>query len=137
LRSHVEAWYQAALPFIRTKDFDETWRDFLHAWENVNTPAGATLAKVEQMAREEPFTLEFSDMNLEKVARLLRMASRIRGGDGVFFMDFRTMGKGVGVSAVAARNIALKLVEQGLLAIVEKGTSGRRGKATVWRWLGP
>lgn len=52
-------------------------------------------------------------------------------------MDYRTMGKCVGLSAVAARAIALKLVALRHVAIVEKGTPGKRGKATVWRWLGP
>ncbi len=137
LRHHVEAWHRAALPDIGTRDFGETWRDFLHAWNNVKTPAGATLGKVERIAMQDPFTLGLSDMNLDKVARLLRAAAQIRGEGGVFFMDFRTMGKSVGLSAVAARKIAIKLVALGHVAIVEKGIAGRRGKATVWRWLGP
>jgi hypothetical protein len=137
LRCHVEDRHRAALPYIRTKDFDETWRDFLHAWGRVEKPAGGTLAAVERTAMEDPFTLELSDMNLDKVARLLRAAARIRGEDGVFFMDFRTMGKSVDLSAVAARKIALRLEAMGHLAVVEHGTAGRRGKATGWRWLGP
>jgi hypothetical protein len=137
LRRHVEDWHRAALPYIRTKDFGATWADFINAWDSVEMPAGATLAMVEQMANEDSFSLGLADMNLDKVARLLRAAAVARGEDGVFFMDFRTMGKSVGLSAVAARKITLRLVAMGHLAVVEKGTAGRRGRATVWRWLGP
>jgi hypothetical protein len=137
LRSHVEAWHRAALPFIRTKGFGETWRDFLHAWDSVAMPAGASLAMVEREAREDTFTLGLLDRNPDRVARLLRVAARLRGEDRVFYMDFRTMGRCAGLSAPAAREIAYKLVDMGLLEVVEKGTVGRRGTATVWRWLGP
>ena len=126
-----------AIRLLGKCSFNETWRDFRHAWGRVETPAGGTLAAVERMAMEDPFTLGLGDMNLDKVARLLRAAAVIRGEDGAFFMDFRTMGKSVGLSAVAARKIALRLVAMGRLAVVEKGTAGRRGRATVWRWLGP
>jgi hypothetical protein len=137
LRCHVEDWHRAALPYIRTKDFGATWADFINAWDSVEMPAGATLAMVERMANEDSFTLGLGDMNLDKVARLLRAAAVTRGEDGVFFMDFRTMGRCVGLSAVTARNITLKLVAQGHLIVVEKGAAWRRGKATVWRWIDP
>jgi hypothetical protein len=137
LRCHVEDWHRAALPYIRTKDFGATWADFINAWDSVEMPAGATLALVERMANEDSFILGLGDMNLDKVARLLRAAARVRGASGVLFMDYRTMGKSVGLSAVAARKIAFKLVDLGYLVIVEKGTVGRRRRATVWRWIGP
>lgn len=76
LRHYVEAWHSAALCNIGTKDFGETWRDFLHAWSSVKIPAGATLGKVEGIAKEDPFTLGLPDMNLDKVARLLRAAAQ-------------------------------------------------------------
>jgi hypothetical protein len=137
LRPYVERWYQAALPKIRTKEFEETWSDFLQAWESIRLPAGSTLEVVKNLAMGDSFTVGKGDVNLDNVARLLRSAARYRGRDGVFFMDFRTMGKCVALSPVAARKIALKLVDRGLARIVEKGTPGMRGKATVWRWLGP
>jgi hypothetical protein len=135
LRSLVTRWYQAALPNIRTKDFDETWRDFEIAWSRVVWPAGANLTTVMAVAENDNFTLGTGNLNHEKVARLLRSAALGRGGD--FFMDYRTMGNQVGLSAVAARKIAHILIELGLLMIVRNGTVGTRGRATEWRWLGP
>jgi hypothetical protein len=92
---------------------------------------------VEKMAREDTFTLGLADMNLDKVARVLRSAARIQGDVGSFVMGFRTMGKCAGLSPTAAHEIARKLLALGHLVVVEKGTVGRRGKATVWRWIGP
>jgi hypothetical protein len=134
---HVEDWHQAALPYIRTMGFDETWRDFCHAWASVESPAGSTLAMVEQMANEDSFSLGLADTKLDRVARLLRAAARIHDKFANVFIYFRTMGKSVGLSAVAARKIAYRLVDLGLLAVVEKRTAATRGRATVWRWLGP
>jgi hypothetical protein len=134
LRPFVQAWYRSALPNIGTKEFAVTWRDFVIAWRNVEKSPGACLEAVKRQAAADPETLELGDSNREKVAKLMRSAARTQGGD--FFMDYRTMGGCVGLSAMAARSIALYLVNAGLLMVVEKGTVGSRGRATVWRWLG-
>ena len=39
----VRDWHEQALPFIRTKDFDESWTDFVTAWQRVERPAGQSL----------------------------------------------------------------------------------------------
>jgi len=137
LRPFVEQWHGAALDNISTKDFDVTWQDFALAWERVRAPAGARLEAVKHVARDDQFTLGLGDMHLDNVARVFRAAARIRGDGQEFYMDYRTVASCVGLSSVAARNIALKLVALNLLMIVENGTIGTRGKATVWRWLGP
>src|SRR5262249_39252174 len=119
LRPHVEAWHRAALPRIRTKAFGETWRDFLHAWDSVEKPAGVNLAMVKHMATEDTFSLGLPNANLDPVARLLRAAARVRNAGGVFYMSYRTMGRCVGLSPVAARNLARELVALGHLVIVK------------------
>jgi hypothetical protein len=43
LRPILTQWHEVALPRIRTKDFGESWTDFVVAWERVRRPAGATL----------------------------------------------------------------------------------------------
>ena len=136
LRPLVERWHQAALPNIRTKGFDETWVDFEIAWSRITQPAGADLPTVMALAERDGYSNGTGNINHDHVARLIRSAARVRGGSD-FFMDYRTMGKCVGLSAIAARAIARELIECGLLMIVENGTIGTRGKATVWRWLGP
>jgi Bifunctional DNA primase/polymerase, N-terminal len=133
----VEAWHKKALPNIRTKDFEETWTDFVHAWENVRCAAGASLETIKQLATEDSFTLGLGDLNQDKVARLLRAAAKLHAERGTFYMGSRTMSECVGLSHVACNRIAQALVAHGLLLEVEKGTVGTKGKATVWHWLGP
>jgi hypothetical protein len=76
-------------------------------------------------------------MNLDSVARLFRAAARMHGPGNDFFMSYRTIAESVGLSPVAVREIAHKLVALDLLMIVSNGTVGTRGRATEWRWLGP
>ena len=38
LKPIVRRWHAEALPIIGTKDFDETWADFTHAWPKVRIP---------------------------------------------------------------------------------------------------
>ena len=137
LRPHVEAWHRAALLKIRTKEFHITWEEFLCAWQNVKQPEGASLGRIRNLALEDSFSLELGDIHLDTVARFFRAAARFHGDRESFYMPYRTLGKCVGLSPTAARKIALGLVDQGLLEIVENGTPGLRGKATVWRWIGP
>ena len=40
LRPIMQEWYRQALPKIGTRNFDESWTDFAHAWRNVRFPAG-------------------------------------------------------------------------------------------------
>ena len=137
LRPFVEDWHRAALVNIRTKDFLETWQDFLVAWENVRLPARRLLESVKNAAVVDQFTLGQGDTNLDNVAKVFRSAARSRGDGQTFYMDYRTVASCVGLSPVAALTSGVKLVAMKVLIIVENGTIGMRGKATVWRWVGP
>ena len=137
LRPHVEAWYLAALPRIRTKRFDVTWKRFCNAWEDVRLPFGAALGAITALAVQEPVVLG-RNTNLERVASVLRAAFKIHGGNE-FVMDFRTLGDCVGMRWNVVNRLARQLVELRLLEIPKPGKSGNgkpTGTATTWRWLG-
>ena len=136
LLPHVEAWHKKALANIRTKDFGETRTDFVHAWENVRWAAGATLEAIRQLAKKEPITLGLGDLNLDKVGTFFRAAATVHAARENFYMDYRTIAACVGLSHVACREIAGKLIAHGLLFEVKKGSKVKKGEATVWRWLG-
>jgi Bifunctional DNA primase/polymerase, N-terminal len=135
LRPYVQEWHQAAFANIRTKDFSITWQDFVLAWKKVRLPSGAILEAVKSAARKDQFTLGLGDIHLDMVARVFRAAALTHGTE--FYMDYRTIGRCVGLSPVAARDITCKLVGLDLLVIVENGSIGTKGRATVWRWFGP
>ncbi len=137
LKQYLIQWHRQALPNIKTKDFAETWKDFVHAWDEIRTPIGIGLAKIRQIASEDRFTRDCCDPNGDRVARVFRAASLVHRGRE-FYMPYRTIADCSGLSPRSARYIALRLVGEGLVAIVEPGVSwedGKRsGKATVWRW---
>ncbi len=136
LRAYVEQWHELALKNINTKGFNETWRDFLVAWSRVKTPTGLGLAAIKQMADADQYSRPCGDMNGDRIARVFRAASKFHGGRE-FFMPYRTIAECSGFSAFSSRAIALRLVNEGLVAIVEPGEPGMgSGKATVWRWIG-
>ncbi len=139
LRSYVVQWHRQSLPNIKTKDFAETWKDFVHAWEGIKTPIGIGLAKIRQIADSDKFTRDCCDPNGDRVARVFRAASLVHRGRE-FYMPYRTLADCSGLSPRSARYIALRLVGEGLVTIVERGVSWEEGKrsgiATVWRWTG-
>jgi hypothetical protein len=135
LRPYLERWHRAALPVIRTKDFATTWQDFLVAWNRIRLPAGAVLAEIRQLAADDRFSLE-GDPGTDQLARVFRAANQVHAGRE-FYLSYRTLGSLAGLSRMTAHSLARQLVVEGLLAIVENGSVGVLGKATVWRWLGP
>ena len=46
LRPHLETWHRNAPPYIRTRAFAETWRDFTHAWRNVGRADGSSIGMI-------------------------------------------------------------------------------------------
>ena len=53
LRLALTAWHRLALPIIKTKDFDESWQDFIVAWSKAR-PHGAKFNELVQRARDNP-----------------------------------------------------------------------------------
>jgi hypothetical protein len=113
-----------------------SWSEFQVNWSRIVQAAGVDLATVMELAENDDYSLGTGNLNHDRVARLMRSAAIVRG-DGDYFMDYRTMGRCLGLSPVAARKVALQLVQRGVLMVAQNGTVGIRGKATVWRWLGP
>ncbi len=140
LRCHVVQWHRRSLPTIKTKDFGETWNDFVHAWQEIRTPVGVGLARIKHAASLDKFSRQSGDPNGDRVARVFRAASRLHGGRE-FYMAYRTLAECVDLSPKAARYIALRLVGEGLVVITRKGLPGKfngkgSGKATFWHWTG-
>ena len=63
LRETVKIWHKRALPNIRTKEFEETWIDFLIAWSRIKYVKGQ-----EPMAQmfEKAIQLEPPQVAIEK-----------------------------------------------------------------------
>jgi hypothetical protein len=92
LHPYMEQWHAQALPLIRTKDFDESWDDFVVAWGTVKYARGASLRSA--VAKAE-------DVQLVGVAagytgtlrRLAQLCAELQAqaGDRPFFLGCRTV----------------------------------------------
>ena len=136
LQEHVREWHRQALPKIRTKEFDETWIDFLVAWDSVRFAAGQEpIHALYQQALERDVprgALQFDD---ERIRRLVGLCRELQeaAGDRSFFLDVRTAGKLLDVEHTKAWRWLKALQASGTLELVARGSRGSR-KANEYRY---
>jgi hypothetical protein len=131
LRAIVTEWYRLALPFIRTKDFAETWSDFQTAWLAVKTPYGTTVQAAYEAARRAPQGCIDDNADLGVLAAMCRNLSAAAGGRS-FYLACRTVEKLFGVSRMTAWRWLNTLQFYGVIEPVKKGTL-KDPQATEWR----
>lgn len=142
----VLAWWRRALPAIRTKDWDETWRDFRNAWELVAFPIGTgPIHEMIRIAARNCEPVEASAYAREPVRRLitvckaLQVAAEMRGADR-FYLACRTAAVACGFVGpngyqTAARWLK-RLVVDGVLELVRTGIGGTNSRlASEYRFL--
>lgn len=89
----VQRWHALALPVIRTKDFETTWRDFDRAWGNVSRNFGRPrfrpgfCLRVRDLAIAEPVSIGRFDSSIGKVASILRAAWNEAGESAFYFSE--------------------------------------------------
>jgi hypothetical protein len=137
LKPLVRQWHKAALPFITTSAFEETWIDFLKAWPNVRFPLGSDsmaelLAKVLQMDPPE-VARQYEQAELRLLVSLCRELQRA-AGEGPFYLACRTAGRWLDVDHSTANRWLFLLVRDGVLAEVSKGGPQTK-KASRYRFL--
>ncbi|TWT42659.1 bifunctional DNA primase/polymerase [Botrimarina hoheduenensis] len=138
LRQYVQEWHRRAYRAINTKPFEETWIDFLKAWQNVRTPYGggvlstafarACRAGLPEVAQH------YEQSEVQLLAGLCRELQR-GAGDQPFYLSCRNAGRLLGVDHKQANRWLYLLVADGLLVEVEKGNVKTR-KASQYRWRG-
>ncbi len=140
-REIVKAWHNRALSNIRTKEFEETWIDFLKAWPRIKYKKGEEpIMKIfESTIQLEPpkIAVELYPGNA-KIQLLLSLCRELQKASGTepFFLDVRTAGRLLGVSHVQASRWLFLLVSDGILKIVAKGGTAKTvRKATRFRYI--
>lgn len=136
----VERWHRAALPNISTTDFEETWSDFLHAWESVKYPIGSTslildraLARVE--ASEPP--AEAAQYRCPVTARLVHICHALQvesGLENTFFLSTRTAADLLGLENNWRAWKMLRRLQRD--EIIRQTRPGTRSKAPSYRYMG-
>lgn len=136
LKPIVEEWHKAALPVIRTKDFCETWSDFVHAWPKACLPLENVLAIAWERAKSEPEPAVAKKYDSEPVRRLicLCMALARLSPDLHFFLSTHAAGKLLTVHPGQIHRWIKMLIADELLEEVKRGDQYR---ATRYRWKYP
>ena len=139
LRDLVKQWHTRALPYIKTRQFEETWADFIIAWKRVKFPKGQEpMAKIFQKAIESDppgIVLQLYPGNqvVQLLASLCYQLQQARD-DRPFFLSCRTAGRLLEMSYMQANRYLIMFEAEKLLSIVNKGGPGMR--ATRYRWTG-
>jgi len=126
----VREWHKRALSYIRTKEFEETWIDFLKAWSKIkwklgDSPMSETFEKA-KMASFSDCAARYDNPKLHLLAAWCKELQR-QVGDGSFFLSTRTVGRYLGENPMTAHRWLFLLEQDGVLAVVEKGKMTRSG----------
>jgi hypothetical protein len=134
LRPLVEQWHALALAVITTKEFDETWKDFLTAWPRVKCPAcsGSVAAALER-AKAAPVA-GFNSRELALLAGICREL-QTHAKDRPFFLSCRTAGQLCGVSHERGAQLLRELIRARVIEVARPAEVARR-RAAEYRCVG-
>jgi len=140
-KSIVKKWHRKALPKIRTKQFEETWIDFLIGWGKIKYrvgegPMNLIIAKAKK-AKPPKIALGYypGHPKLQFLVILCRELQTASGNEP-FFLSTRTAAKHLDVSAMTAWRWLYLLVCDGILRVVCRGgTRQTVRKATRYRYV--
>lgn len=127
LRPIVKEWHQCVLPEIRTKDFAETWGDFVIGWDKVKFPLGASLdAALSLMCPDRPLPTAITLLGYGSAGeRLVRICRALQDQQGVgvpFFLSARKAAELLDVDHSSAAAIFRGLVHDGVLLLISRGS---------------
>jgi hypothetical protein len=137
LKGCVRKWHAIAVAVIGTKPFDDTWADFLHAFERARYPLGISFVDA-AAGRVDPHDLPAcaADYDSEPTRRLIGLCEALaamNGRDGRFFLSSHDAAARIGVSAMQAWRLLRMLGAEGVLELIYKGNERRAGR---YRWIG-
>jgi hypothetical protein len=141
LREIVETWQARALPNIRTKEFEETWIDFLKAWPRIRYTKGKepmTQIFEKAIQLEPPHIADEKYPNHSKLKIMVSLCRELQraAGDSPFFLSVRTAGKLLNVSPMQVSRWFFLLETDGILKVVAKGGTAQTVRtATRFRYL--
>ena len=137
LRAIVQEWHRLALPVIGTKDFSESWAEFLTGWDKVKSPHGHELQRIlSGIDHGAPLPSGIAALGYGvRAMHLVRvcMALQVHHGTEPFFIGARTAGEVIGIRHEEAALMLRAMVLDGVLTLVSKG-AGRKASRYRWAW---
>lgn len=135
LKSIVRQWHAMALPVIATKEFDQTWCDFLHGFERAKYPLGANAVDL-AASTIDPDDLPAIAAQYESfgIRQLIGLCAALGAANaGHFFLSSHDAAGRLKVSSVQAWRWLNMLCADGVMVLEEKGNKFR---ASRYRWIG-
>jgi hypothetical protein len=121
-------WWSKVLPVISTKEFGESWIDFLIAWDNVKHPLGKSMTRIASGLPDHLITNEasiFGEMgaNLFELCIRLDENQRANWNNEPFPLACRIAGDVLGINRNYANSLLSLLTKNGFLVLVTKGNT--------------
>jgi hypothetical protein len=134
LRPWVREWHRIASPVIGTKCFDDTWADFLRAWDAASVPLGLTVDWAWAKATSEPLPAVAQDYDSEQVRLLVELCWHLASlhTERRFFLSSHQAAALLGVRHTKVLKWLNMLCVDGVLQRVE---SGNERRATRYRFI--
>jgi hypothetical protein len=137
LRPLVKEWHRRALPHISTKDFDETWADFLFGWPRVRYAGVDALKKAIQSATVRTYDLKcLADYEGERTRFLICVCYELHkaSGGSPWWMSCRDAAEILAKTHETANKFLHMFEKGGVLQAVDRKAGGK--KATRYRFTG-
>lgn len=136
LKPIVREWHRLALPFIKTKDFDDSWSDFRIAWTKAKFPKwGISPAEILREVDAGPLpvsAMDYDHPNLRRLVKLCQVLQR-HAGDAAFLLACRTAEAWLGINYKTANKWTQLLTLDGVISVDTHGTTT---KAARYRYHG-
>ena len=135
LKLLVRRWHNQAFAVIGTKDFDETWSDFIRGWVAAKVPLYLdVIAWAMEKAKTEPLPPQADEYDSNPVRLLVGMCFHLasRHPEGRFFLSSHDAGRLLGITHDRALRSLGMLCADEVLQRVEPGNARR---ATRYRWI--
>lgn len=133
----VRRWHQLARPHITTKEFEETWIDFLKGWPRVKFPKGQepmnAIFQTAIAADLPPAAARYDGAGPKLLVSLCRELQR-GSGENPFYLSCRTAAGLLQVDHTTANRWLFMLTTDRILRVEEKGNRATR-RATRYRYL--
>jgi len=130
-RSFVKQWHELFIDQMDTKEFSDTWVDFISCWPKVKHPYGLALYQIVQNLPELPDAMQDHQLGAlgETLLRICVGLAR-RTPDGRFFLSGHIVAEYLGCSAQWTYQLIGAAVQTELLVLEFKGF---RGKASEYK----
>jgi hypothetical protein len=125
LRNIVEKWHARALAVIATKEFDETWIDFDHAWSRARHPLHVDLLAVAAKRADKVVLPHRAEQYGLTMQRLVRICIALAELNATFWISSHKLPRHIPVEQTQALKMLKTLENDGILQLVERGNQRR------------